>query len=119
MTQYDFLRDYFLTSQSEYGQHRYMIVYHLRYAEAFEIDGAFNLKDAPDFDIDKRNFENEKDFEDWYSTYKNASTIHSDLKSTSRNKFLVIVCSNKTDNPYVVVARRITEWRFEDYKEKK
>ena len=119
MTQYDFLRDYFLISQSEYEQHRYMIVYHLRYAEAFEIDGAFNLKDAPDFDIDKRNFENEKDFEDWYSTYKNASTIQSDLKSTSRNKFLVIVCSNKTDNPYVVVARRITEWRFEDYKEKK
>ena len=99
----------FLDPSSDYASDRIVTVY------SYQVDAVFNLKSAPGFDYNKKDFKDKNDFETWYTTAKNASTIDSGLTATRKNHFIVLVVQTSHDEKTILIAKRLKRYPYSDY----
>ena len=104
-----------LGNQDIYDKNQTFLMFYKDYLDWYQVDAVFNLKSAPSFDYNKKDFKDKNDFETWYTTAKNASTIDSGLTATRKNHFIVLVVQTSQDEKTILIAKRLKRYPYSDY----
>lgn len=104
-----------LGNQDIYDKNQTFLMFYKDYLDWYQVDAVFNLKSAPGFDYNKKDFKDKNDFETWYTIAKNASTIDSGLTATRKNHFIVLVVQTSQDEKTILIAKRLKRYPYSDY----